>query len=267
MIVLDTNQLEHAQPPDGPLAAMLQTLAEQAGHELALPEIVLEEHLAHYRRDVEDAEARRRAAVSDLRNRLGRWVFEDRPPSLDQAVMHRMHRLQLMFRIIRTPDGAARESLLREARRQLPAKTSLEGAGAGARDVAIWLTAISACRDSGKATYFVSADNAAFGKGKLKPELSAEVAAHLGDRARDFHYCHGMDALLGEFAIKLPEVPVGEGIAAAAPVREAVSAVLDGPDVFAEACPGRWAQGRHSYYPAGSREPGARRSAEAGSGV
>lgn len=47
MIILDTNALERAQPPDGPLIAMLQTLGRQTGHQLWLPELALEGHLAH----------------------------------------------------------------------------------------------------------------------------------------------------------------------------------------------------------------------------
>ena len=54
VILLDTNQLL-GKSPDAPVLRMLKKVAEQAGHDLVLPEMVAEEYLAHYRHDVEDA--------------------------------------------------------------------------------------------------------------------------------------------------------------------------------------------------------------------
>lgn len=54
MILLDTNQLI-GRPPGAPLLRMLKKAAEDTGHEVVLPEIVLEEYLAHYQHDVGEA--------------------------------------------------------------------------------------------------------------------------------------------------------------------------------------------------------------------
>ena len=94
--------------------------------------------------------------------------------------------------------------------------------------MAIWLTAIAACQESGKPAYFVSADNEAFGR-KLKLELIADLDKFLGDRASTFHYCNTLDALLGELATKLDTSPEQEQIANSEPVRAAIKAVLEDP--------------------------------------
>jgi hypothetical protein len=201
VIILDTNQLERSQPPDGPLIAMLQALGRQTGHQLRLPELVFEEHLAHYRRDVEGASARSQKAESDLIKLIPDLHRQEQLlPDVDRAVEDRSQRLQRVFQIRPTPDEAAREALLREARRKPPAKTSQEGQGSGARDVAIWLTAISACEESKENTYFVATDINAFGKENLKPELVEELELRLGTDANMFHYCYGLDVLLSQLA-------------------------------------------------------------------
>lgn len=202
MIILDTNQLESSQPPEGPLIAMLQALGRQTGHQLWLPELVYEEHLAHYRRDVEGASARCRTAESDLIRLIPDLHRQEQLlPDVDRAVEDRSQRLQRVFQIRPTPDEAAREALLREARRKPPAKTSQDGKGSGARDVAIWLTAISACEKSKEHTYFVATDINAFGKENLKPELVEELQLRLGADANIFHYCYGLDVMLSQLAM------------------------------------------------------------------
>ncbi len=233
MIILDTNQLEYIQPPDGPLVAMLQKLATQTGHRLWLPEIVLEEHLAHYRNEVQEAERARRRAEARLKILVPYLTLETQPAvQLLQAVQDRTHRLQRVFLIRRTPDGAARESLLREARRQPPAKASWETPGTGARDAAIWLTAITACKEEMEHTYFVAQDSAAFGKGALKPELVTDLELH--GIEQHFRYCSGVDALLGELAAKHDPAPGHAAISRAMPVREAVREAMDDPRLLFE---------------------------------
>jgi hypothetical protein len=228
VIVLDTNQLEYAQPPDGPLVAMLQTVAGPAGHELCLPEMALEEHLAHYRTKVDDA-VREYAATSQELRRLVRYLTLPPIPTVNvsNAVKDRKQRLLEVFRILETPPSAWKEALLREARRQRPARASFAVPGSGARDAAIWLTALQACHDSGEDTYFVAADNDAFGKDELHTELAAEVAAVLGEGAARFRYCRGVEGLLERFAVKVGRHPGRAAIAAAEPVRRAVQEALE----------------------------------------
>lgn len=233
MIILDTNQLEYIQPPDGPLVAMLGTLATQTGHRLCLPEIALEEHLAHYRRDVEEADRVRRTAEAELRTLVPHLGVGVQPPvQLNQAVQQRTQLLQQVFQILQLPEGAAREALRREANRLAPAKVSWETPGTGARDVAIWLTAISASKEGAWDTYFVAQDNAAFGKSVLKPELQQELRSR--GVASNFRYCNGVDKLLDELAVKHDSAPDRMAIARAEPVRKAVLEAMDDPGLLYE---------------------------------
>ncbi len=72
MISLDTNQVLH-KTPDGALLRMLHKVAEQTGHDLVLPEMVVEEYLAHYRRDIQDAAKQARDAIDRLRRLFPSW--------------------------------------------------------------------------------------------------------------------------------------------------------------------------------------------------
>jgi PIN domain len=234
VIILDTNVLERLDLPDGPLIAMLRTLATQTGHSLGLTDIVLEEHLAHFRRDVQAADARRVAANRDLRRLIPSLKADGPPlysmraalPFQDQAVEDRTLRLQQTFQILRTPEWAARDALLREARRELPAGTALEAPGSGGRDAAIWLTAVDACKD-GQDVYFVSTDKAAFGEGVLKAELASEIKDRLPGQPGAFHYCFGVDALLGELATVHAGTLNLDDVGASAPVRDAMRDTLE----------------------------------------
>jgi hypothetical protein len=221
VIILDTNQLEHAQPPDGPLIAMLRTLASQTGQRLGLPEIVLEEHLSHYRRDIHSADVMRVAASRELRKLYPAWSADVSHLNVGQAVMDRTHRLQQAFQILQTPEWAARDALLREAKRELPASTALDVSGAGGRDAAIWLTAVAQCL-AGEDVYFVSTDKAAFGERTLKAELVSEIQRRMPQRPQAFHYCYGVDVLLNELAAVHSGTPSLAVIGASPAVQDAV---------------------------------------------
>lgn len=52
---------------------MLHKVAEQTGHDLVLPEMVIEEYLAHYRRDVQVAAKKARDAIDRLRHLFPSW--------------------------------------------------------------------------------------------------------------------------------------------------------------------------------------------------
>jgi hypothetical protein len=233
VILLDTNQLEQGQPPDGTLLAMLQTLANQTGHGLGLPEIAFEEHLTHYRQALDLAERNRRRAIAEITRLIRSARTEEVGLDIDHEVADRRSRLRSVFQIVSTPDWASREALLREARRLPPAKVSPDGPGAGGRDAAIWLTAIAACQTSGEHTYFVSADFAAFGR-ELKPELASDLDNMLGDRASLFQYCGGLDVLLATLATKLEGVPGAAQIGGSEAVQAAVKTVLADPTLVWE---------------------------------
>lgn len=234
MIVLDTNQLEYAQPPDGPVLSMLSTIARETGHELGLPEMALGEHLAHVRHEVQVAHRTLRGAVRDLQRLAPYWPGEVTPFNVEPAVQRRTQDLQNVMRILPTPEGAEKTALIRETRRELPAKTAWDRPGAGGRDVVIWLTALHACKELGSPTYFVSMDRDAFGGNTLHDELMQDVRRVLGDEADRFHYCFGVDALLASLASKHEHRLSHANISAAEPVRDAIQAVMTGGETFFE---------------------------------
>ena len=74
MISLDTNQVLR-KTPDGALLRMLHKVTKHTGHDLVLPEIVVEEYLAHYRRDVQVAIKNAGDAIDQLRRLFPSWSF------------------------------------------------------------------------------------------------------------------------------------------------------------------------------------------------
>jgi len=146
VILLDTNQLL-GKSPDAPVLRMLKKVAEQAGHDLVLPEMVAEEYLAHYRHEVEDAAEKARGGIDELRRLVPRWPGDTGSLRSVEEGAEQSRRAQLadLFRIQPVPGGAWRESVIREAWRRPPAKTSWEQGkpGSGARDVAVWLTVLA----------------------------------------------------------------------------------------------------------------------------
>jgi hypothetical protein len=232
VIILDTNQLEYAQPPDGALLVMLKTVALHAGHQLCLPEMALEEYLAHYDRDVATAQRQLTSATETLRRLVRGFTLTVPDLRRDRAVVGHEAGLKEVFQILPTPDGVWREALIREARRLPPARSVPEGPGAGARDAVIWLTAVLACRERQEETYFVSKDNAAFGKGDLRTELAEELSGTLGILASGFHYCYGVEGLLDLLGTKYSQVPGEEEIAKSALVLEAVAIAMRAPELL-----------------------------------
>jgi hypothetical protein len=80
----------------------------------------------------------------------------------------------------------------------------------------------------------VSADHNAFGKKTLRPALRPDLEDRLLDKIDLFHYCDGVEALLAELATKEEQAPSRNQIAAAEPVREAVTRALAGHEITLE---------------------------------
>jgi hypothetical protein len=228
VILLDTNQLI-GKPPGAPLLRMLKKAAEDSGHEVVLPEMVLEEYLAHYRHKVEVAATAARGGIVDLQRLVDHWPGNaDFMRSLeDSAEDSRRAEITHMFRIHPVPADAWRKAMVREARRQPPAKTSWEQPGSGARDVAVWLAVLDACVASPAQCYFVSANSSDFGRGGgLRPELDQEASRRLGSQSGLLTYCPDIPALMGHLGTAGAQVPDESVIAAASLVLGAVAAAL-----------------------------------------
>ncbi|MGW4974337.1 PIN domain-containing protein, partial [Streptomyces albidoflavus] len=129
--------------------------------------MAFEERLAQYVLDYTDAY---RAAESAHRA-LGRMLPQQRhahPILIDPAHARKLWdaRLREVVDVIPTPPDAFREGMRRESNRLPPAKVATKHKG-GARDVAIWLTAVEyAHSHPEEKVYFVSANKDDFTNGK-----------------------------------------------------------------------------------------------------
>jgi hypothetical protein len=171
---------------------VLVALARETGQELALPSLVLEEGVSARRREIEDAFSTLEASHKESRK------FAAIPPLPELPVPGELAReygeeLRRTFPIVPLPDGAAEEALRREAHRERPARS-----GAGARDVAIWMTAKDIHRATGGPTYFVSANTRDFAEAldSLHPDLQREIDSLGGE----FSYCRSVAEVLEKLA-------------------------------------------------------------------
>lgn len=229
MIILDTNQLPEDEVLDTPVIGLLRAFKEELGHDICLPEMVLIEHMAHYENAVRGATEAFHKASEKLRQVLHYgFVPElgDSTTKIDAAVKYRETKLNEVFHVLPTPHDAWKEGLLREARRQPPAKTTFLKPGSGGRDVVIWLTALAACKDSGSETYFISGDGAFSTSNVLHQRLLQDQAKILGDMSGKFHYHQNILALFDELAPRSDDTPDGEHIADEHVVKDAVAAFL-----------------------------------------
>ncbi|MET8102261.1 PIN domain-containing protein [Streptomyces sp. NPDC005236] len=207
MIVLDTNQLRHAAFPHGPILGMLRKIAEVHDRELALPEMVVVEHVAHHRHDVEEALSAARRALTTVGGAFGQDLTSSLEPFTGPAAadMRREH-LESVFTILPSPPGAADEALRREANRLPPAEqvwSTSDGKpvkARGARDTAIWLALLAMASVVDHDVWFVTQD-ADFGKDDFHPALRAEARTRLGGNDERLRLLNGgVDQLLNELA-------------------------------------------------------------------
>lgn len=107
------------------------------------------------------------------------------------------------LKIIEVAPDDALAALRREALRTPPARN-----GTGARDSAIWLTALRAHLRSDEPTYLVSSNTADFASGD-KSVLHPYLMTELGEKASTFHYYSNIPALLASFAeeVAISDVP------------------------------------------------------------
>jgi hypothetical protein len=119
VIVVDTNQFDQLDVPSGALFAILRQIAQQHGHTLAIPEMVMVETLAHYRHKLEAHITAIEKGQRGLR-RCGASV-DIRLPNVELMVQLRSEELRKHITVLEPPEGAAWEALQREAQRRRPA--------------------------------------------------------------------------------------------------------------------------------------------------
>jgi hypothetical protein len=208
VIVLDTNMLDSANFPAGSLLTMLERLAAHHQRPLAVPEMVRIEHLAHHRRDVEEALKTARSALGTLNGAFGTDLGQPLIGlTADDATNLRSQAVAGRFTILPIPPGAAEEALVREANRRPPAERQWRDdkghrvKARGARDAVIWLTLLEAAKTAEGPIWFFSEDKDFADKDDWHPSLRAEAAEVLGERASHLQLVQGgFPALLKRLA-------------------------------------------------------------------
>ncbi|MFG2441165.1 PIN domain-containing protein [Streptomyces sp. NPDC048508] len=233
MIILDTNQLESLKPPNGPVLRILSKLANATGNGLALPEMVMVEHLAHRRNKVNVLQDNLRKAVDAISTEVADARFYKGTVDVDAVIGDYQRRLECAINeVLPTPESAAREALIREAERRAPAETRWDSKpGRGARDVAIWLTVVdSAARNREENHYFVSEDRAFGGEHGLASDLVRELKEHSSGEVENLKYFARVGDLLSHLAGEAANFPDESKISDSQLVASAVAHAIEDSD-------------------------------------
>ncbi|MBK3557201.1 DUF4935 domain-containing protein [Streptomyces sp. MBT56] len=167
MIILDT-QVLRGMSLDSAGARLLRVIKESRTDNVALPWMAFEERLAQYVSEYEEAHGKVLSAHQELARKLPSSEGVSDPVLTDPALVRDLWdaRLRELVDVIPTDATILAEALQREANQRPPAGTK-KGIKTGARDVAIWLTAIEYAHGHPEETvYFISGNTSDFTDGK-----------------------------------------------------------------------------------------------------
>ncbi|MFC7791399.1 PIN domain-containing protein [Streptomyces cinereoruber] len=186
MIILDTCVIRGMRL-DGSDVEVLKAIVRTRTERVGTPWVALEELAAQKALDYLEAHREAARSYRRLQHRSYR-VEPELAPADDEAVREKWRKKYASFlEVLPTSGRAALDGLYREANCLPPAATKGDGdkkVKVGARDVAIWLTAVEYAREHPDQTiYFVSSNHKDFTKGDAGyPSPMAEDIADLGDR-------------------------------------------------------------------------------------
>jgi hypothetical protein len=193
-ILLDTNVLPTRGPVRTVIISSLLQVASARGSRIVLPSLVVDESVNMRRDNSAKAVGKVREALAEA-SRYFELESVYLPDPSDVADEWRRE-LTETFAVVNVDPGDALEALQREALRKAPASN-----GVGARDSAIWLTALRLMRAStDEHIYLVSNNVADFAdetKSNLDPRLAEELAE--GEDGR-LTYVRSLHALLAQLA-------------------------------------------------------------------
>lgn len=199
VIILDT-QVLRGMSLDSAGARLLRVIKESGTDNVALPWMAFEERLAQYASEYEEAHRKVLAAHQELARKLPSSEDASDPVLTDPALARALWdtRLRELVDVIPTDATILAEALRREANQRPPAGTK-KGIKTGARDVAIWLTAIEyAHAHPDETVYFVSGNTSDFTDGK--GSYPAPMDADLTRAGRKFFHLTALSDLLEQLA-------------------------------------------------------------------
>ncbi|MFF8544975.1 PIN domain-containing protein [Streptomyces werraensis] len=182
MIILDTSILR-SFGPESSSADLLHAIKAVCGQRIGMPWMVCEELAAQQAIKYEELHERAVQAVEALRQGTP-WPTAWRIPGRETERVrdHWRKRWAPLIDVIPTSDEAVRTGLFREANRLAPCRES-KGQKTGARDAAIWLSAVEYAKaHPDESVYFVSANTKDFGDGSSYPYPMGDDIAGMRDR-------------------------------------------------------------------------------------
>lgn len=202
MIILDANILKSTSLR-GPAADMLRAIRATDGERVAAPWIALEEIAAQQALVYKDKHDAAVEAVDALRKATP-WsdVPHPRRWPADHVRKHWRERYAELAEVVETSSAAYQQAMFRETNLIAPCKTVNSGKHkVGARDAAIWLTAVEYARaHPNEAVYFVSNNTEDFGDGTSFPSPMDKDIAGMEGR---FFLFTSLDGVLTKFATEL----------------------------------------------------------------
>ncbi|MEU2554693.1 PIN domain-containing protein [Streptomyces sp. NPDC013313] len=201
MIILDANIIKGVSLR-GPVADILRAIraaeVERVGTPwIAVEEIAAQEALSYAKKHeaaMETVEALRKATPWEHVPHPRRW-------SAEHVRRYWREKYSSVTEVLETSHGAYQEALYRETNQIAPCKTVNSGKHkTGARDAAIWLTAVEyAQAHKDETVYFVSKDSDMSEDGQLLPEMQKDIA----DMEHRFHLFTSLDDVVTKFATKV----------------------------------------------------------------
>jgi hypothetical protein len=201
LIILDANIIKGVSLR-GPVADILRAIraaeVERVGTPwIAVEEIAAQEALSYAKKHeaaMEAVEALRKATPWEHVHHPKQW-------SAEHVRRHWREKYSSVTEVLETSHRAYQEALYRETNQIAPCKTVNSGKHkTGARDAAIWLTAVEyAEAHKDETVYFVSKDSDMSEDGQLLPEMQKDIA----DMEHRFHLFTSLDDVVTKFATKV----------------------------------------------------------------
>ncbi|GGX56405.1 PIN domain-containing protein [Streptomyces chartreusis] len=208
MIILDANILKSTSLR-GPAADVLRAIRAADGERVAAPWIALEEIAAQQALTYEAKHVAAMEAVNALRKATP-WADVPHPRRwpAERVRKHWRERYSDLAEVLETSPNAYQQAMFRETNLIAPCKTVNSGKHkVGARDAAIWLTAVEYARaHQDETVYFVSNNTEDFGDGTAFPTPMDRDITGLEER---FFLFTSLDGVLTKFATEL-EASVGD---------------------------------------------------------
>jgi hypothetical protein len=201
-IFLDTNVVPYKSGTSIRFETLL-ILAQECHQDVALPELVLRESVAHRQREIEGAFGTLRSAYEKVRVYVDE-IVEPNLPSSQMLAESWERNLKQKVKILETPKNAFEDAIFREIQRIRPTRE-----GRGARDAVIWLTVKQAHLFSATINYFVSENIKDFAAPERGNNLHEDLQQEIAEHPKPLIYCKSLDTLIKQIAKEIePEIKI-----------------------------------------------------------